>query len=131
MTVAEPRLVRRPTEANENEKTTRALHELKANVDLQEKKKMGDLNAEKNKASKRSVHCSTNVTTRLRKSSGPLTTSNTAPISSLYIAMFEAINSGLLAAQELCSPENSTPTSFERFVEDVFASAYHGKALTA
>ena len=49
----------------------------------------------------------------------------------VYIEMFEAINTGLLASQELRSPENSTPTSFERFVEDVFAPAYHGKALTA
>ena len=47
----------------------------------------------------------------------------------VYIEMFEAINAGLLAAQELRSPENSTPTSFERFVEDVFA--YHKKTLAA
>jgi uncharacterized protein YbjT (DUF2867 family) len=49
----------------------------------------------------------------------------------VYIELFEAINAGLLAAQELRSPENSTPTSFEKFVQDVFAPAYHGKALTA
>jgi uncharacterized protein YbjT (DUF2867 family) len=49
----------------------------------------------------------------------------------VYIEMFEAINGGLLAAQELRSPENSTPTSFEKFVQDVFAPAYHGKALSA
>jgi len=49
----------------------------------------------------------------------------------VYIEMFEAINAGLLAAQELRSPKNSTPTSFEEFVQDVFAPAYHGKALTA
>jgi uncharacterized protein YbjT (DUF2867 family) len=49
----------------------------------------------------------------------------------VYIEMFEAINAGLLAAQELRSPENSTPTSFEKFVQDVFAPVYHGKALTA
>jgi uncharacterized protein YbjT (DUF2867 family) len=49
----------------------------------------------------------------------------------VYIEMFEAINADLLAAQELRSPENSTPTSFEQFVQDVFAPAYHGKALTA
>src|ERR1700722_9991877 len=49
----------------------------------------------------------------------------------VYIEMFEAINAGLLAAQELRSPENSTPTSFEKFVQDVFAPAYHGKARTA
>jgi hypothetical protein len=49
----------------------------------------------------------------------------------VYIEMFEAINSGLLAAQEPRSPENSTATSFEEFVQDVFAPAYRGKALTA
>ncbi len=49
----------------------------------------------------------------------------------VYIEMFEAINAGLLAAQELRSPENSTPTSFENFVQDVFAAAYHGQATTA
>jgi uncharacterized protein YbjT (DUF2867 family) len=49
----------------------------------------------------------------------------------VYIEMFEAINTGLLAAQELRSPENSTPTSFETFVQDVFVAAFHGKALTA
>ena len=49
----------------------------------------------------------------------------------VYIEMFEAVNAGLLAAQELRSTENSTPTSFEKFVQDVFAPAYHGKALTA
>jgi uncharacterized protein YbjT (DUF2867 family) len=49
----------------------------------------------------------------------------------VYIEMFKAINTGLLAAQEQRSTENSTPTSFEKFVQDVFAPAYHGKAVTA
>jgi uncharacterized protein YbjT (DUF2867 family) len=49
----------------------------------------------------------------------------------VYIEMFEAINAGLLAAQEQRSKENSTPTSFEKFVQDVFVTAYHGKALIA
>ena len=49
----------------------------------------------------------------------------------VYIEMFKAINAGVLAAQEPRSPENSTPTSFEKFVQDVFAPAYHGKAVTA
>jgi uncharacterized protein YbjT (DUF2867 family) len=44
----------------------------------------------------------------------------------VYIEMFKAINAGVLAAQEPRSPENSTPTSFENFVQDVFAPAYHG-----
>jgi uncharacterized protein YbjT (DUF2867 family) len=49
----------------------------------------------------------------------------------VYIEMFEAINAGVLAALEPRSPENSTPTSFEKFVQDVFAPAYHGKASAA
>jgi hypothetical protein len=49
----------------------------------------------------------------------------------VYIEMFQAINAGVLAAQEPRSPQNNTPTSFETFVQDVFAAAYHGKALTA
>src|SRR6202162_553797 len=49
----------------------------------------------------------------------------------LYIEMFKAINEGVIAAQEPRVPENSTPTSFEKFVQDVFAPAYHGKASAA
>jgi uncharacterized protein YbjT (DUF2867 family) len=49
----------------------------------------------------------------------------------VYIEMFQAINTGVLAAQEPRSPENSTPTSFETFVQDVFVPAYHGKASAA
>jgi uncharacterized protein YbjT (DUF2867 family) len=49
----------------------------------------------------------------------------------VYIEMFQAINAGLLAAQEPRSPQNSTPTSFEKFVQDVFAPAYRGQATTA
>jgi uncharacterized protein YbjT (DUF2867 family) len=49
----------------------------------------------------------------------------------VYIEMFEAINAGLLAAREHRSPENSTPTSFEKFVRDVFVAAYQTQATTA
>ena len=35
----------------------------------------------------------------------------------LVIEMFQAINAGVLAVQEPRSPENSTPTLFERFVD--------------
>src|SRR6476646_4905059 len=49
----------------------------------------------------------------------------------VYIEMFQAINAGVLAAQEPRSPQNSTPTSFEKFVQYVFAPAYHGQATTA
>jgi uncharacterized protein YbjT (DUF2867 family) len=44
----------------------------------------------------------------------------------LYIEMYKAINAGVLAAQEPRSRENTTQTSFEKFVQDVFAPAYHG-----
>jgi uncharacterized protein YbjT (DUF2867 family) len=49
----------------------------------------------------------------------------------VYIEMFKAINAGVLAAQEPRSRESTTPTSFEEFVQDVFAPAYHGKARVA
>jgi uncharacterized protein YbjT (DUF2867 family) len=49
----------------------------------------------------------------------------------VYIEMFTAVNVGVLAAQEPRSRENSTATSFEEFVKDVFAPAYNGKASAA
>jgi hypothetical protein len=49
----------------------------------------------------------------------------------VYIEMFKAINAGVLAPQEPRSPQNSTPTSFEQFVQDLFAPAYQGNAATA
>ena len=52
-------------------------------------------------------------------------------VAALYIEMYKAINAGVVAAQEPRSRENTTPTSFEKFVQDVFAPAYHGKATTA
>jgi uncharacterized protein YbjT (DUF2867 family) len=48
-----------------------------------------------------------------------------------FIEMYKAINEGIVAAQEPRSPENTTLTSFEKFVQDVFAPAYQGKAATA
>jgi uncharacterized protein YbjT (DUF2867 family) len=48
----------------------------------------------------------------------------------LYIEMYKSVNAGVLAAQEPRSPENTTPTSFEAFVRDVFAPAYRAKAPT-
>jgi len=48
----------------------------------------------------------------------------------VYIEMFKAINSSVLAAQEPRSRENTTPTSFEQFVWEVFAPAYSAKART-
>src|SRR6202167_946402 len=49
----------------------------------------------------------------------------------MYIEMYKAINAGVLVPLEPRSPENSTPTSFEQFVQDVFVAAYHGKAQGA
>ena len=49
----------------------------------------------------------------------------------VYIEMFKAINTGVLAAQEPRSRQNSTPTSFETFVQDVFVPAYRTKAHSA
>jgi uncharacterized protein YbjT (DUF2867 family) len=50
---------------------------------------------------------------------------------SQFIEMYKAINEGVVAGREPRSPENTTPTSFEKFVQDVFAPAYNGKAATA
>jgi uncharacterized protein YbjT (DUF2867 family) len=41
-----------------------------------------------------------------------------------YIEMYKAINAGVLVPLEPRSQQNSTPTSFENFVQDVFAPAY-------
>ena len=51
--------------------------------------------------------------------------------SAQFIEMYRGINDGIVAAQEPRSPENTTPTSFEKFVQDVFVPAYQGKAATA
>ena len=46
----------------------------------------------------------------------------------LYVEMYKAINTGVLAPLEPRSTENTTPTSFEIFVQDVFTAAYHANA---
>lgn len=48
-----------------------------------------------------------------------------------FIEMYKAINEGVVAGREPRSAENTTPTSFEKFVQDVFVPAYQGKAATA
>jgi uncharacterized protein YbjT (DUF2867 family) len=48
-----------------------------------------------------------------------------------FIEMYKGINERLVAAHEPRSLENTTPTSFEKFVQDVFVPAYQGKAATA
>jgi hypothetical protein len=47
--------------------------------------------------------------------------------SRLYIEMYKAINEKVLVPLEPRSPENTTPTSFEQFVQDVFVPAYRAK----
>jgi uncharacterized protein YbjT (DUF2867 family) len=49
----------------------------------------------------------------------------------MYIEMYKSINAGVLVPLEPRSPENTTPTSFERFVQDVFVAAYRGKSPSA
>ena len=49
----------------------------------------------------------------------------------VYIEMYQAINAGVIVPQEPRVPENSTPTSFETFVQEVFAAAYQGKTSAA
>jgi uncharacterized protein YbjT (DUF2867 family) len=48
-----------------------------------------------------------------------------------FIEMYKAINEGVVAGREPRSAENTTASSFERFVQDVFVPVYHGKAATA
>lgn len=49
----------------------------------------------------------------------------------LLIEMMKAMNDGLLAPQELRSAKNTTPTTIESFVAEVFAPAYLGKTASA
>jgi uncharacterized protein YbjT (DUF2867 family) len=49
----------------------------------------------------------------------------------LILEMAEAINSGHMAIREKRSPENTTPTSFETFVKEVFAPQFKGKSTAA
>ncbi len=49
----------------------------------------------------------------------------------LLIEMFQGLNDGVVVPLEPRSAENSTPTPIESFIRDVFAPAYHGKAVSA
>jgi uncharacterized protein YbjT (DUF2867 family) len=49
----------------------------------------------------------------------------------MYIEMYKSINAGVLVPLEPRSRDNTTPTSFEQFVQKFFAPAYHGKAPSA
>jgi len=48
-----------------------------------------------------------------------------------FIEMFQGINDGIVAATESRSTENTTATSFETFVREVFVPAYQGVAVGA
>jgi uncharacterized protein YbjT (DUF2867 family) len=48
-----------------------------------------------------------------------------------FIEMFQGINNGIVTATETRAPANTTPTSIETFVKEVFAPAYRGKAVGA
>lgn len=52
-------------------------------------------------------------------------------LASLICEMADALNSGHMKALEPRSAKNTTPTSFEKFVEQVFLPAYSGKAVSA
>lgn len=54
-----------------------------------------------------------------------------AKTAALMIEMFQAIDNGLVAATEPRTPENTTPTSIESFVKDVFVPAFQGQAVGA
>jgi hypothetical protein len=49
----------------------------------------------------------------------------------MYIEMYKAINAGVLVPLEPRSKENTTATSIEQFVQDVFAAGYQSKAPSA
>lgn len=49
----------------------------------------------------------------------------------LVVEMANALNDGRMRALEPRSAANTTPTSFETFVQEVFVPAYRGKAATA
>jgi uncharacterized protein YbjT (DUF2867 family) len=48
-----------------------------------------------------------------------------------FIEMFQGINNGIVTAMEPRSAANTTPTSIEAFVKEVFVPAYRGKGVSA
>jgi uncharacterized protein YbjT (DUF2867 family) len=48
-----------------------------------------------------------------------------------FIEMFRGMNEGIVVSTEPRTPENSTPTSFETFVKEVFVPAYQSMAVGA
>ena len=54
-----------------------------------------------------------------------------AKTAALFIEMFDGFNTGICAGLEPRSAANTTPTTIESFIKEVFAPAYQGKAATA
>jgi len=52
-------------------------------------------------------------------------------MASLLLEMSASLNSGYMAALETRSPQNTTPTSIEQFVDDTFLPLYEGRAAHA
>jgi hypothetical protein len=48
-----------------------------------------------------------------------------------FVEMYRGINDGIVINQEARSKSNTTPTSFETFVQEVFVPAFRDKAATA
>jgi uncharacterized protein YbjT (DUF2867 family) len=54
-----------------------------------------------------------------------------AKTAAYFVEMFRGINDGIVVATESRTAENTTPTSIETFVKEVFLPAYQGKAVSA
>jgi uncharacterized protein YbjT (DUF2867 family) len=54
-----------------------------------------------------------------------------AKTAALFTEMFQSFNNGTCVGLETRSAANTTPTSIETFIKDVFAPAYLGKAASA
>jgi uncharacterized protein YbjT (DUF2867 family) len=54
-----------------------------------------------------------------------------APTATYFIEMFRGFNEGIVVNQEPRSAENTTPTSHEVFVQEVFVPAFKGHAASA
>jgi hypothetical protein len=52
-------------------------------------------------------------------------------VASLILEMAEALNSGHMRALEQRSQRNTTPTSFETFVQEEFLPVYRGQSRAA
>jgi hypothetical protein len=54
-----------------------------------------------------------------------------ARTASYFIEMFRGINEGIVVAKEPRTAANTTPTSIETFLKEVFVPAYQGQAVGA